>query len=132
MSRIQSVNTAPELAVRRALAAAGIRYRLHDPGLPGRPDITIRRSRVVIFVDGCFWHGCPRHYSRPHVRQEYWDAKIASNRARRKMVLERLSSDGWKAFQLWECEVREGLKGQLSSLIGEILARGVSPIKEVK
>jgi DNA mismatch endonuclease (patch repair protein) len=132
MARIRSANTAPELAVRRALTATGVRYRLHDRGLTGRPDFAIRRAKVAIFVDGCFWHGCPHHYNRPHVRRRYWDAKIASNRARRAIVLKTLASDGWKSFELWECEIRSNLKDRLAPIVHAIRVREAHRIKDAK
>ena len=116
MSRIQSEDTGPELAVRRALTRAGVRYRLHVPSLPGRPDIVIRNARAVIFVDGCFWHGCPQHYVRPRVRQRYWDAKLARNRDRRARALCELESQGWTSLEIWECEISERLSALLSQI----------------
>jgi len=109
MSRIRSQDTCPERAVRRALYKAGVRFRLHDRSLPGCPDIVIARARVAVFVDGCFWHGCPRHYVRPRLRRSYWDAKLIANSRRRRVALEQLSSIGWAAFAIWECEAQGSL-----------------------
>src|SRR4051794_33740524 len=81
MSRIKGKNTKPELMLRKALWAAGLRYRLHTR-LPGRPDLTFSGSRVVVFVDGCFWHSCPKHRTTPKTNAAFWNAKIGRNTAR--------------------------------------------------
>lgn len=105
MSRIRGKNTKPELRLRRTLHGMGVRYRIHDRSVPGTPDISHKGARVAVFVDGCFWHGCPQHYSRPASRQEFWDGKLAYNldlRARVKAKLE-----GWTVIEAWECQVRD-------------------------
>ena len=107
MSRIRGTNTKPELALRRTLHAMGVRYRIHDRSVPGTPDISHKSTRVAVLVDGCFWHGCPKHYRRPASRTEYWDRKIAYNADRRSRVHARLAEGGWKVLEFWECEVRE-------------------------
>jgi DNA mismatch endonuclease, patch repair protein len=132
MGRIRSTGTAPELEVRRSLTRAGIRYRLHDSRLPGRPDLAIHRAKIAIFVDGCFWHGCPVHYNRPHVRQSYWDTKVKSNRARRARVLESLSAMGWRSYELWECEVRTHVDFLLLPIIRVVRSFGPSGSKRIK
>ncbi|HUR25011.1 MAG TPA: very short patch repair endonuclease [Candidatus Thermoplasmatota archaeon] len=104
MGRIRGKNTKPELMLRRALHAEGVRFRVHDRTVPGTPDITHKGRRIAVFVDGCFWHGCPKHYSRPRSRQEFWDRKLAYNRDLRQRVRARL--DGWTVVEHWECEVR--------------------------
>lgn len=104
MGRIRGKNTKPEIALRKALFATGTRFRVHDRSVPGTPDISHKGAKVAVFVDGCFWHGCPEHYSRPASRRNFWDAKLAYNHDLRRRVLARL--DGWKVVQAWECEVR--------------------------
>lgn len=106
MSAIRSVNTRPELAVRRAVWARGLRYRIHDRSVPGTPDISNRSRHVAVFVDGCFWHACPRCYREPRSNVEFWRAKISRNRARRAKVRRMLRIDGWLVVQAWEHEVR--------------------------
>lgn len=106
MSRIRSENTAPEMRVRRALWAAGLRYRLHDKRLPGKPDMVFVSRRIVVFVHGCFWHGhegCPRH-RLPKSRVAWWTAKIRRNIERDAEVRAALESAGWTVLVLWECE----------------------------
>lgn len=105
MSRIRGKNTKPEIQLRKALHAAGLRYRVHDRAVPGTPDISHKGARVAVFVDGCFWHGCPKHYSRPASRQDFWDSKLAYNHDLRARVRARLK--GWRVIEAWECDVRE-------------------------
>lgn len=112
MSRIKARDTRPELAVRRALWAAGLRYRLHDKRLPGKPDIVFASRRVAVFVHGCFWHGhkgCPRHRI-PKSRVEWWTAKIRRNVARDLEVQEALEKEGWRVLLIWECETEDAAK----------------------
>lgn len=106
MSRVRSKNTRPELRVRKALWAAGLRYRLQGAHLPGRPDIFFQGSRVAVFVHGCFWHrhpGCPRTRT-PKSRREFWEAKFASNVARDARNITALEKLGWRVLVIWECE----------------------------
>lgn len=89
MARIRGKDTGPEVALRRALWQAGLRYRLGMRVEGTRPDLTFPRARLVVFVDGCFWHGCPLHYVRPRTKEEFWALKLAVNtdRDRRQTVL---------------------------------------------
>lgn len=106
MARVRGRDTRPELTVRRALWAAGLRYQLHDKRLPGRPDIVFTSRRIVVFVNGCFWHGhegCPRHRI-PKSRVAWWTAKIRRNIERDAEVRAALEAAGWKVLVLWECE----------------------------
>lgn len=107
MAAIRGTNTSPEIKVRKALHAAGFRFRLHSYILPGKPDIVLPRYRAVIFVHGCFWHhhGCSNSVW-PKTRAEFWRAKISGNKRRDRRNERALQSDGWKVFTLWECDVR--------------------------
>ncbi|MBW3618122.1 MAG: very short patch repair endonuclease [Proteobacteria bacterium] len=109
MARVRGKNTGPELALRRLLHAAGYRYRLHDPNLPGRPDLVFPRKRAAVFVHGCFWHGhhCPRGARAPKANAAYWSAKIARNRARDTEAVASLAVQGWTAYAVWECELKQ-------------------------
>jgi DNA mismatch endonuclease (patch repair protein) len=102
----RSRDTAPELALRRELHRRGLRYRLDQKIVPGtqrRADIVFRPSRVAVFVDGCFWHGCPAHGSHvPTVNEWYWPDKIAGNKARDADTNERLRAAGWTVIRVWE------------------------------
>ncbi len=106
MSRVRSKDTGPELLVRRALWAAGIRYRLHDTLLPGHPDLVLAGRHTVVFVHGCFWHrheNCPRNRT-PKTRVEWWTAKFSRNKTRDTEVRSLLEAAGWRVFVIWECE----------------------------
>ena len=76
-------------------------WRRNQP-LFGKPDFTFRRERVVVFVDGCFWHGCPKCYKRPGSNQEFWDTKIANNRKRDRRISRELRQEGWKVVRIWQ------------------------------
>lgn len=111
MSGIRGRDTAPELAVRRFLHAAGLRYRLHVRQLPGTPDLVFARHRAVVFVNGCFWHaheGCS-YFRLPATRTTFWRDKLAANVARDKRVESELEDDGWRVAIVWECAVRQHL-----------------------
>lgn len=107
MSRNRGTNTKPEVRLRKALWRLGLRYRVNSE-LAGRPDIVFPGSRAVIFVDGCFWHGCPEHFSQPKQNAIFWKKKLARNRARDIEVNEALAAAGWRVFRVWEHEVRAG------------------------
>lgn len=110
MRKVKRSNTKPEVRLRKALWASGLRgYRLDFKGAPGRPDVAYTKWRLAIFVDGCFWHGCPQCYRRPASNQEYWDAKINRNKERDKNVNVRLREAGWTIERYWECEVKKDL-----------------------
>ncbi len=85
----------------------GLRYRL-GAGLPGRPDLVFPRARVAVFVNGCFWHGCPQHATMPKNNAEFWAKKIARTRERDAAVNLALAAVGWRVIRLWEHEIRAG------------------------
>lgn len=111
MAKIKSRDTQPEMRVRRALHAAGLRYRLHAKDLPGKPDIALPSRRIAIFVHGCFWH---RHLDPscklariPKSRIDFWQEKFAANRARDERNESALQAEGWDVRVVWECEISE-------------------------
>jgi DNA mismatch endonuclease (patch repair protein) len=107
MAGISGKNTKPELEVRKFFHRRGLRYRLHDRRLPGRPDIVLPKHRTVIQVHGCFWHqhkGCTFAYM-PKTRRRFWKAKLGGNAIRDKKNDSALRSLGWKVFTIWECEL---------------------------
>src|SRR6266704_3018190 len=108
MAAVRRSNTAPELAVRRALHAAGLRFRLDAGTLPGRPDVVLRTRRVAIFVNGCFWHrhlGC-RYATTPATRVKFWQKKFTQNVLRDRNASSLLRRDGWTVLTVWECQAR--------------------------
>lgn len=108
MQAIRSRDTAPELAVRRRLHRGGLRYRVAVepiPGLRRKADVVFTRKRVAVFVDGCFWHGCPEHGRKAFTYNAgYWPTKIATNVARDRDTDERLRAAGWTVLRFWEHE----------------------------
>jgi DNA mismatch endonuclease, patch repair protein len=107
MSKVKTRDTAPELTLRKALWAHGVRgWRCHRRDLPGRPDLAFGRLRCAVFVDGAFWHGHPSKF-RPGKSGDFWDRKIERNRARDREVAEALEADGWIVLRLWDFEVHD-------------------------
>jgi DNA mismatch endonuclease (patch repair protein) len=121
MRAVRSRNTVPELFVRSLAHRMGYRFRLHRDNLPGKPDLVFPKFQKVIFVHGCFWHGhgCVRGARVPKGNREYWLKKISGNRARDQKNLARLSTAGWKALVIWECDLRNvrKLKAQLTKFL---------------
>src|SRR3989442_427801 len=105
MSRIRGRDTGPELTLRARLRGLGLSLSIYPRGVPGTPDIAIKKDRIAVFVDGCFWHGCPRHYQAPVTRGEFWQQKLAQTRKRREEVRRSLHEAGWSMLELWECEI---------------------------
>ena len=119
MAGIGGANTLPEMHLRKMLHAAGFRYRLHAPELPGRPDLLLPRHKAAIFVHGCFWHrhaGC--HWcTQPATNAVFWERKFASNVNRDRMNVETLLAHDWRVATIWECSLR----GQTAELTLEDL-----------
>jgi DNA mismatch endonuclease (patch repair protein) len=100
-------DTVPELRLRSALHALGYRYRVSArplPELARTADLVFRRCRIAVFVDGCYWHGCPKHYGEPATNAEYWRGKIGRNRERDADTNFRLRAAGWRPVRVWEHE----------------------------
>jgi len=107
MSRIRGKDTGPEIKLRQLLWSNGIKgYRLHY-NLPGKPDIVFTKKKIVIFIDGCFWHKCPLCFQEPETRKEFWMNKIQSNVYRDMKNTELLQNDGWTVLRFWEHEIRK-------------------------
>ncbi|ARL35297.1 very short patch repair endonuclease [Burkholderia pseudomallei] len=108
MRAVKSKDTGPEMIVRRFLHAAGLRYRLHDSRLPGKPDLVFPGRRIAVFVHGCFWHqhvNCPAS-ARPKSSLDYWAHKLDANVARDLRHQEALTEAGWAVLVIWECQTR--------------------------
>lgn len=123
MAGIRGKNTKPELVVRRALHAAGFRYRLHCAELPGKPDLCFRRRRAVIFVHGCFWHGhdCAL-FKWPSTRPEFWKTKIERNRSVDQNATHALHRKGWRVAVIWECALKGATQRPINMLVTELAA----------
>lgn len=108
MARVRGRDTKPEMRVRKAVHAAGLRYRLHDRRLPGTPDLVFPSRRIALFVHGCFWHRHPGCAAArlPKSRIEFWVPKLEGNVERDKNVKAELEAAGWTVFIVWECETK--------------------------
>lgn len=107
MQAIRRRDTRPEMRIRTLLHGRGLRYFVDHkplPGLRNRADMVFPGIRLAVFVDGCFWHGCPAHYSTPRTNSEYWAPKIAGNMARDVRVDQHLTDAGWTVIRVWEHE----------------------------
>lgn len=127
MSGINGKDTKPELALRKALFAKGLRYRLHARNLPGRPDIVLPKWNTVIFVHGCFWHrhtGC-KYATTPATRPEFWKEKFCGNVERDARNIESLKSSGWRIAVVWECEIKGDIQ-KVSKQLAEWLRSDAS------
>jgi DNA mismatch endonuclease (patch repair protein) len=127
MARVRQKGTSAEMGVRRALHAKGLRYRLHVP-LIAKPrrvaDIVFPSARVAVFVDGCFWHGCPEHASWPKSNADFWREKIETNRARDADTDQRLRAMGWKVVRIWAHEDVGKAANRIGSLVYSRSERG--------
>ena len=127
MSHIRSVNTKPEVALRRALWRHGFRYRVNVKSLPGSPDIVLPKHRTVVFVHGCFWHGhlkC-KNNKIPQTNTEFWQAKVTRNQERDQEVWRQLEAKGWSVVIVWECElVKAKFDDTVERVASEIIKEG--------
>lgn len=111
MAAVRGSDTGPELALRRALSAAGLRgYRVHRRDIPGRPDVAWVGRKIAVFVDGAFWHGHPSAFT-PGKSGEFWDRKITANKERDERVDRQLWEEGWIVIRFWDFEVLEDPDG---------------------
>lgn len=120
MSTAKRRDTAAELALRRELHASGLRYRVAYP-VPGQRrrtiDIAFTRHKVAVFVDGCFWHGCPEHGTSPTSNSDWWSTKLAANRARDQDTDRLLHELGWVVVRVWEHELAKQAAGRVSAAL---------------
>ena len=128
MGQIRGTDTKPEIIVRSYLHREGLRFRLHERRLPGRPDIVLKKYRAVVFVHGCFWHrhpGCKYAYT-PKSRVDFWAKKFADNVRRDAYVIEQLQALAWRTFVVWECQVETETLSHLVEKL-RLLPRSKSP-----
>lgn len=120
MQRNRGRDTAPELAVRRAVHARGLRYFVNRRPLETlrrTADLVFPRARVAVFIDGCYWHGCPEHHTTAKANAEFWAAKVATNRARDADTDQALEANGWTILRIWEHTPAE----EAASLIEQVV-----------
>lgn len=125
MVRQRRRDTRPEMDIRRLLHARGMRYRV-DAALPGmrrRADLVFTTARVAVFVDGCFWHGCPKHGTQPKNNAAWWADKIAANVDRDRDTDRRLIADGWSVLRIWEHEAPEMAAARIAEVVTRKRAR---------
>lgn len=124
MSKIKGKDTKIEILVRKFLFANGLRYRLHDKKLPGKPDIILSKYKTLVFINGCFWHGhenC-KYFILPKTKTEWWRNKIETNIHRDHKVRLALQQMGWNVITIWECELKAKNKEEnLSTLLERII-----------
>lgn len=127
MQRQARQHTQPELRLRKLLHAHGLRYRvgLPVPGFPRRTiDIAFTAVKVAVFVDGCFWHGCPEHGGAPSANAEAWSAKFVTNQQRDVATTEHLTRLGWEVIRIWEHESPESALSLIAAVISRRRAQG--------
>lgn len=129
MQRVRQKNTSAESALRRELHACGLRYRIHVPVLTKSrrvADIAFSGLRIVVFVDGCFWHGCPEHGTWPKQNAEFWRAKILANQVRDRDTDARLRADGWKVVRVWAHEAPHVAASRIAKMVRARKAKGLA------
>ena len=127
MASVRAKDTKPEVLVRKVLRRLGVKFRIHERGLAGSPDIILPGSLTAIFVHGCFWHrhkGCKKT-TTPRTNRDYWLAKFAKNRERDSKAQHTLQMMGWKVLTIWECQTgnAEALERTLLHMLGTLLFR---------
>lgn len=105
MSQFGKRDTGPEKLLRKELRRVRVKYRTY-PRLPGTPDLVLQDRQLIVFVHGCFWHGCPIHYRGPKSKPLYWKRKLETNQNRHRLAVSRLRRAGWHVFTVWECDIR--------------------------
>lgn len=113
MTHIKSTNTKIEKDITKALWNLGYRFRKNVKGLPGKPDIAIKKYKIVIFLDSCFWHKCPEHFKKPKSNLEYWEAKIKRNVERDAEINSYYQQKNWHILRIWEHEVKKDFNNTL-------------------
>ena len=133
MAGIRGKDTAPELLIRRALFARGLRYKLHDKTLPGKPDLVFPRFHAALFVHGCFWHAHDCSLFRlPGTRTEWWREKLERNQANDTRHMAALLESGWRVATVWECALRK--RDRIDSVADQLaeFVRGQATVLEIR
>ncbi|WAU79450.1 very short patch repair endonuclease [Streptomyces sp. Qhu-G9] len=123
MQAIRSRDTKPERLVRSLLHAQGLRYRVAAKPLPGlrrTADIVFRPVKVAVFIDGCYWHGCPEHYVSPKTNPGYWSDKVARNMTRDRDTDEQLKAAGWTVLRFWEHDPADDCAVRIAATVSRL------------
>jgi DNA mismatch endonuclease (patch repair protein) len=120
MRKVRRRDTGAEMCLRRALWKVGLRYRTNLPVAGATPDVVFTRAKVAVFVDGCFWHGCPTHYVAPVNNAEFWRKRLTQNQTRDARDTLRLEAAGWTVLRLWECEVLRRTEDAVARVRAEV------------
>ena len=123
MRGIGTKRTAVEKRARKVLRLEKLKYKGNDKSLPGSPDLVIPDLGLAIFVNGCFWHGCPRCYTSPKHNRAWWDKKISNNQRRDRRVIRKLRDQGYSVLNLWEHESDERMKIRIRGAINRQLLK---------
>jgi len=122
MRAVKGKDTSLETAVRLALWRRGLRYRKNVPSRPGKPDIVFPGPKVVVFIDSCYWHGCPDHCRMPQANREYWERKIGRNKQRDKEINQQYEQLEWTVVRVWEHELKEDFEGTIDKIHNTVTA----------
>lgn len=122
MSSIKSKNSIPELIIRKELFKQGIRgYRIHSKNVIGKPDIAFLRKKIAIFINGCFWHMCPKcNLTSPKHNAAFWKEKLTNNVERDTKNIKLLEENGWNIITIWECDIKKNVEKCLNLIIEKI------------
>lgn len=116
MSKIKSKDSKIEIEFRKAIWKAGFRYRKHPKGYFGKPDLVLKKYKIAIFIDSCFWHGCKKHCRIPSTRKTYWITKIERNKKRDKEVNQHYRDIGWLVSRIWEHDLKNDFNKIVTTL----------------
>lgn len=122
MSRVRSKNTMPEITLKKAIRGLGFSYQ---PKIIGGPDFLHRKGKVAIFVHGCFWHKCPKHYSEPKSRKKYWIPKVEDNVKRDKRNVRLLRKNGYSVLTIWEHDIKKDVEKCSRRIKAKLTQKGV-------
>lgn len=122
MRAVKGSDTSLEVAVRSALWRRGLRFRKNVASLPGKPDIVFPGPKVVVFIDSCFWHGCPDHVRMPKSNREYWKRKIARNKQRDRETNKQYEELDWAVLRVWEHELKEDFEKAIDRICNIVTA----------
>ncbi|MED4909389.1 very short patch repair endonuclease [Brevibacillus centrosporus] len=120
MQNIRSAGTKLEERISKALWKRGVRFRKNEKSLPGKPDLSIKKYKLVVFLDSCFFHGCPEHFIAPKTNADYWVPKIDRNKRRDQEINALYNEMGWKVMRFWEHEAKRNLDDVVDSIVKAI------------